>query len=436
MTSFFQRKAFTGLALITLLGLGMASCSDDTESSEAEPTNANATSTTSASGDPSEPRTTTQAETETTATDGDPEAASATATLRYNQIQVLGSHNSYHLQPAPDVLQALGVISKDLADSIEYSHVPLEEQLDTYGIRQFELDVYADPDGARFANREALTVLGQDPASGIAELDQPGFKTLHIQDIDFNSTCITLIECLTAIDRWSTSNPDHVPIMVMIEVKDQTIEAMIEDEGVDIGSIDLDFAQPVPTDAAVLDALDDEIRSVISDERLFTPDDLRGDSADLASVITETGWPTLDELNGKILVALVNSGEARDIYRAPSPVLEGRAMFTSADPGDPDAAFVRVDDVIEDRALVDAAVADGYIVRTRADIPTVEARSGDMTRANAAFASGATFVSTDYYAPPPFDPSYQIAVPHGPGAVCNPVTAPADCPTGDLETLP
>jgi len=43
----------------------------------------------------------------------------------------------------------------------------------------------------------------------------------------------------------------------------------------------------------------------------------------------------------------------------------------------------------------------GYIVRTMADSSTVEARSGDRARMNAAFAAGAHIVSTDYYRPDP-----------------------------------
>jgi hypothetical protein len=424
----FTGRTLSWVAMAAVLSLGAVACANDSaDDNAAEPT-AEATSTSTDNDAPSQ-----QSEQGTTSSTVSDDPVDS---LRYNQIQVLGSHNSYHLQPSPEILQTLGVLSKELADSIEYSHPPLDEQLETYGIRQFELDVFADPQGGLYANRQALAVLGKEPASGIAELDEPGFKTFHVQDIDFDSSCLSLVDCLTTINEWSQANPDHVPIMVMIEVKDQSIEEMIEEEGVDIGSIELDFAQPVPTDGAVLDALDAEIRSVIPEESLFTPDDLRGDAADLNSVVTESGWPTLAEMNGQIVVGLVNTGEVRDMYREPSAVLEGRAMFTSADPGDPDAAFVRVDDVLEDRAAVDKAVADGYIVRTRADIPTVEARTGDMTRANAAFESGATFISTDYYVESPFDAEYQINLPDGDVARCNPVTAPPSCPTGNLEQLP
>ena len=42
-------------------------------------------------------------------------------------------------------------------------------------------------------------------------------------------------------------------------------------------------------------------------------------------------------------------------------------------------------------------MSQGYIVRTRADADTEEARSGDTGPRDLAISSGAQFVSTDYY---------------------------------------
>jgi hypothetical protein len=51
--------------------------------------------------------------------------------IRLNQIQVLGTHNSYHIAPEPQLLAALGANARD----IDYSHRPLAEQL-SRGIRK------------------------------------------------------------------------------------------------------------------------------------------------------------------------------------------------------------------------------------------------------------------------------------------------------------
>ena len=56
--------------------------------------------------------------------------------LRLNDLQVLGSHNSYHQEAAPEVMALLRAFDPTLADSLEYSHPPLAEQFEEQGIRQ------------------------------------------------------------------------------------------------------------------------------------------------------------------------------------------------------------------------------------------------------------------------------------------------------------
>jgi hypothetical protein len=72
-------------------------------------------------------------------------------------------------------------------------------------------------------------------------------------------------------------------------------------------------------------------------------------------------------------------------------------------------------------------VEQGYMVRTRADADTEQARSGDTSRRDAALASGAQFISTDYPVPNPEFSDYQVTIPGGGIARCNPVNAPDSC---------
>src|SRR3972149_10587493 len=65
--------------------------------------------------------------------------------MRLNHVQVLGTHNSYHIQPRPALLQAIASFDRQAAASMEYTHRPLDEQFGLLGIRQVELDVFADP---------------------------------------------------------------------------------------------------------------------------------------------------------------------------------------------------------------------------------------------------------------------------------------------------
>ena len=64
-------------------------------------------------------------------------------------------------------------------------------------------------------------------------------------------------------------------------------------------------------------------------------------------------------------------------------------------------------------------------MRTRADADTREARDGDYTRMQAAFESGAQYVSTDYYRPnQDFHTGYQVKLPGGGIGRWNPVLPP------------
>jgi hypothetical protein len=350
--------------------------------------------------------------------------------LAINHIQVIGSHNSFHLKPQPVAFEAITAVSPELAESIEYSHRPLTEQLEQFGIRQFELDVFADPDGGLYANRAANAVIGLDPIAPDPELQVPGYKVLHTQDFDYETTCLTLVICLTEIEAWSSHHPDHLPVMIMLEIKTQSVPEAAAADGLEL-TIDLPWTVPVPITPELLDALDAEITSVFDRGQLITPDDVRGAAETLEAAVLDTGWPTIDESRGKVLFALNNTGELRAMYTDGRPSIDGRPMFTSATPGDPDAAFVRFDDP-NSPGVRDAARA-GYMIRTRTDSPTADARANDTTDREAAFVSGAHYLSTDYYEPSRyFDSPYVVEFADGAVARCNPVTAPPTCSDDQL----
>jgi hypothetical protein len=96
--------------------------------------------------------------------------------------------------------------------------------------------------------------------------------------------------------------------------------------------------------------------------------------------------------------------------------------------------FWKLNDSIADFDTIRDAVARGFVVRTRADADTVEARSGSTERRDHALASGAQWVSTDYPVPDTrWGHGYVAKIPGGMPARCNPVSAPADCQPGDIE---
>lgn len=357
---------------------------------------------------------------------GSDDSNSADDILHLNQMQVLGTHNSYHVQAEPTLFALLAAFSQPLADSLEYTHVPLQEQFETRGIRQIELDVFADPDGGLYSNPVGLQLATGDPDAMLPGLDQPGFKVLHVQEIDFGSTCPTLVACLSEVKAWSDAHPRHVPILILIEAKDD----VIPDPG-------LGFLIPVPIGAAELDELDAEILSVFPPEQIILPDDVRGDFPTLADAVRTRGWPTLREARGRVLFALDNGGAKRDAYIDGHPSLAGRVLFTDSAPDSPEAAFAKLNDPIGDFDLIQELVAEGFIVRTRADADTVQARTGDTMQRDVALASGAQFISTDYPVPnPDFGTGYHVEIPGGMPAACNPISAAhVPCTAAQIEDL-
>jgi hypothetical protein len=87
-----------------------------------------------------------------------------------NEIQVLGSHNSYHIEPRWDVLRLVTAFEPE-AIAWEYTHLPLDEQFASQGIRQIELDVFADPEGGLYAERQVLGLFGEDSHAGAVSHD-------------------------------------------------------------------------------------------------------------------------------------------------------------------------------------------------------------------------------------------------------------------------
>ncbi|WP_234572857.1 phosphatidylinositol-specific phospholipase C1-like protein [Rhodohalobacter sp. 614A] len=345
-------------------------------------------------------------------------AENADQCLRLNHIQVLGTHNSYKIKPADALISALDEFNEGWARGLEYSHKPLTEQLEELGIRKFELDIFADTSGGRFAEPAGAKLINDEEYLDDEDMMKPGFKVIHVQDIDYRGTCRTLVNCLTEIRDWSSENPNHLPIMIMLEVKDGTPQAR--------GN--LSFTEALHIDESVIYDIDEEIWSVFSEDHVITPDDVREDFDTLEKAILEKGWPILAQSRGKILFALDNTNRIRDLYLSESSTLENRALFVSSRPGQPSAAFIKMNEVFDEEEEIKEFSEKGYLIRTRSDIPTVEARSGDTSRRDLALQSGAHYISTDYPEPSPFNANYIVTLPgaESPGR-CNPVSAPESC---------
>jgi len=378
-----------------------------------------------------------------------PRDGAAAHSLKLNQIQVLGTHNSYSLGVDPTLMARAAPMMTALfaqlpqrmnseqaaafreqhpndilwSDGLRYAYPEgLHAQLQS-GVRNIELDVNRDPDGGRFLNPAGYTYLTQNgaaPESFSAHeksgLDQPGFKVLHIADLDFRSSCNLLKACLEQLKAWSDAHSTHTPIVVLIEAKDQSLELFPN------------ATKVLPFDSAAFDQLDAEILSVIPRSRIVAPDDVRGAYATLNAAVRAGNWPTLESAQGKFVFLLITALDAGGLsgYREGRPNLEGRVAFLQSTPGDDHAAFLLLDNALVRQKEIAQYVREGYLVRTRSDIETFEAKMNDMTRAEAAFASGAQIVTTDFYRPGnAYGTGYVVRLPGGGAWRCNPVNAQA-----------
>jgi hypothetical protein len=294
------------------------------------------------------------------------------AELRLNQIQIVGTHNSYHLRPSSEVLES------PRGGNLDYGHAPLKVQL-AAGVRSFAIYIYKTADS---------------------------FRVLHIPGIDEGSNCETLKECLGEIIAWSDRHSDHVPLIVFIEVKN--------------------LKQPtgdlIPMDTAGMDQLEALLWTLMGDGKLLTPDDVRGEARSLEYAVLHKGWPLLESIRGKVLIVLNAPEPLQAYYTAVSPSLKGRAMFVKVDPGKPEAAVVVSKDPQSDKTA--QWIQMGYLVRTRADNGVKEAAAHDTTNRDAAFASGSHIITTDFPLPTPHPKTgYVVALPNGQFWRLNPVTS-------------
>jgi hypothetical protein len=294
--------------------------------------------------------------------------------LPINQLQVIGTHNSYHAREKP--------VAQGRGREWNYTHPPLDVQLDR-GVRSFELDLHYK-DGR--------------------------FEVFHVPLVDEGTTCRRLEEALATVRKWSEAHPRHVPISFLFELKTEgpRLDNRIRE-----------------VDAAALDRLDEVLRGGFAPGAIVTPDDVRGSASTLREAVTSAGWPTLASVRGKVFFILHDQGRKRELYTAAHPSLRGRVMFVRSDESRADGATLVLDNP-RDPDIPRLAKA-GYYIRTRADSGLRTAAPGQPARRDAALASGAHIVSTDFPAGEAHaETGYVVAFPDDAPARVNPVNGPED----------
>eukprot|EP01035_Chromulina_nebulosa_P000259 gene259-369_t len=140
-----------------------------------------------------------------------------------------------------------------------------------------------------------------DPAG---KMRTPGFKVLHKPSYDPRSSCPLLADCLAAITGWSQAHPSHLPIILMIEVKE---DAPARDRNC------------VGLCADGWMRLKRQLRDAFG-SALLLPGDVG------------TAWPTLGALRGKVMVMLLDEEDHARSYRAATDRDGDDVIFTAARP--------------------------------------------------------------------------------------------------------
>jgi Phosphoinositide phospholipase C, Ca2+-dependent len=349
--------------------------------------------------------------------------------VRLNELQAIGTHNSYKRELSEAEQAAYDQIIStpgDYDEFLAYSHASIPNQFGLQDVRGLELDLFGDPDGGLYAEPLVRKRLGLGPLPDPA-WREPGIKVLHIADLDYATTCVRLVACLQQVESWSDANPGHVPLTILLELKRSDSRAVAQ------GGV----VAPA-WDAAALDALDAEIRSVFRERDMVTPDDVRRSGLTLEQSVLRYGWPSLHKSRGQVLFLLDNDpGPIRTAYTAGRPSLEGRVIFTNSRPGQPDAAFVKRNEPRGANTVqIQELVRSGYLVRTRSDLPLSTVTSGDTAMLNAALVSGAHVISTDFPEvgmSARYGSDFVARLPDGGPARCNPVNARRSCDDDRLE---
>lgn len=293
-------------------------------------------------------------------------------TLRLNHIQTLGTHNSYHLRSETVI-----------HESHDYDHRPLDEQLDL-GVRAFEIDVHNPED----------------------RVDADDFAVYHISWLDEVTTCLSFRACLTTIKMWSDAHPMHVPIAIWIEPKGDAGGGTIPD----------------------IQRLDTVIASVFPDEQVFTPADLKASYGSLRERLDSEGWPTLGELRGQVLFAMLDTGDDRTAYTDGLTTAHDRLMFVGANSsefGEPWAAVAKINnpgsETIPAAHEAQVLVASNLCLAGEPDANTCDQNTQDANTI------GSQWLKTDF--PEQAGNLYWFHVPPR----CNPATAPETCVDAAIE---
>ena len=248
---------------------------------------------------------------------------------RLNTLQLDGTHNSYHVQPAWIALSS----------KWRYSHAPLAVQL-ALGIRSLELDVHWTA--------------------------SPGcWAVFHQPFVDARSRCGCLSDCLAQIRAWSLSNPEHALIAIVLEPK--------------YAFDSLSGRNTFTPDA--LRALQAVILSSLPNSSILHPFSVQGNQPSLLAAVSPSncGWPSAAETRGgfALLLDVWRENAAAGAALRSLPLSDRLFFLRAASAGESDDAVyleqpgccLETKEGVECMKRMAAAVGAGYLVRASVVAP-------------------------------------------------------------------
>ncbi len=253
--------------------------------------------------------------------------------VKYNEMAFLATHNSYQRLVSSatlDYQKPFKILSFGLKkfNKNDFENDTLTTQFEM-GIRSIELDVEA-----REANGDIT------------------FTVMHKPVMDSATTCYDFEGALEEIVMWSDHNPNHLPISIIIEAKQDVAPV----DGLKILSL------------KHTDAFDSLLKSKLGD-KLITPGDMLGEYATFEEMRVNDGWMPVKDMLGKVLVIL-HENKITQGYVKKDATLKTQAMFPSVlyKQRHRDYASIIIDNDPKKTVLRNEELQnDNFIVRTRAD---------------------------------------------------------------------
>jgi hypothetical protein len=328
------------------------------------------------------------------------------AHLRINEIQTVGTAESYKLRPSREMLSLIGMGSNADRNALNFALPPIASQLDE-NARSLQFDVSYDPKGGLFKHPAGASMASQLMLDDyLAAMSAPGFKVIHVLDVDFNSSCLTLVTCLQKVAKWSRRHSTHVPITIIIRTNDTRTPMP-------------GATRPLLFDRGAFDALEREILSVFQRHELITPDIVQASYPTLGKAVAAYNWPKLGQSRGRVLFVLDDTPEKTGLYLGSPGSRQQRIMFITTDEQSPFAAFISIPDPVRNAERIIKDVRAGLMVITRADSESSEARSGSTLRRDWALASGAQIILTNFIRADSSLGTYRVGLSSGRPAQCN-----------------